>query len=85
VTTTALQSLALLNHDFVLQQSENLANRISSLHDAPKDQIAVAWSLVFSRKPSELEMRVSEELIGKHGLSTFCRYLLNSNEFVSID
>jgi hypothetical protein len=85
VTTTALQSLALLNHDFVLQQSENLANRISSLHDVPKDQIAVAWSLVFSRKPSELEMRASEELIGKHGLSTFCRYLLNSNEFVSID
>jgi hypothetical protein len=85
VTTTALQSLALLNHDFVLQQSENLANRISSLHESQNDQIAMAWFLVFGRKPSELEMRASEELIGKHGLSTFCRFLLNSNEFVSID
>lgn len=85
VTTTALQSLALLNHDFVLQQSENLANRISSLHEVQNDQIAMAWSLVFGRKPSVLEMRASQELIGKHGLSTFCRYLLNSNEFVSID
>ena len=85
VTTTALQSLALLNHDFVLQQSENLANRISSLHEGQNEQIAMAWSMVFGRMPSELEMRASQELIGKHGLSTFCRYLLNSNEFVSID
>lgn len=84
-TTTALQSLALLNHDFVLQQSEHLAKRLEGAHSNLAKQVSLAWSLVFSREPSASEQNVAIELIQKHGLATFCRYLLNANEFVSID
>lgn len=52
VTTVAPQALALLNNEFVHQQSELLADRVQSLAgpDA-KQQAAVAWKLVLGRDP----------------------------------
>jgi hypothetical protein len=84
-TTTALQSLALLNHDFLLQQSEFLAKRLERADSDLLNQTLLAWRLVFNREPAEFERNAAIGLIQKHGLATFCRYLLNVNEFVSID
>ena len=84
-TTTALQSLAMLNHDFLLQQSEYFAKRLERADSRLVNQVSFAWSLVFGRAPLDSERDAASDIIQKHGLATFCRYLLNANEFVSID
>lgn len=84
-TTTALQSLALLNHEFLLQQAESFATRLEQTDRDALSQVKHAWQLAFGREPLANEREAALQLIAKHGLTTFCRYLLNANEFVSID
>lgn len=84
-TTTALQSLALLNHEFLLQQSELFAKRLEQLESDSSARLSLAWRLAFGREPLKDEREAASALVSKHGLPTFCRYLLNANEFVSID
>ena len=85
-TTTALQSLALFNNDFMLRQTQHLADRLHKEAGAnPKAQIRTAMSLLFARQPSEAESSAAEKFILKQGLFAFCRSLLNANEFVYVD
>jgi hypothetical protein len=84
ITTTALQSLALLNNDFVLLQSEHFAQRLGEM-DSIEEQIRTAWVSAFGRPPTEREIGAAKPIIETHGLPAFCRFLLNSNEFVYID
>jgi mono/diheme cytochrome c family protein len=48
----------------------------------PTEQITGAFRLCFSRNPDPEELQDSLELIQTHDLQSFCRALLNSNEFV---
>ncbi|MDB5341725.1 MAG: hypothetical protein JWP89_102 [Schlesneria sp.] len=85
-TTTALQSLALLNNDFMLRQSEYFAQRIKA--DAGDDlQIPVtqAFRFAFGRDPTDSEQDASVKLAQSRGLLQLCRMLLNANEFVYVD
>lgn len=85
-TTTAIQSLATLNNAFVLQQSEQLENRVKrEIGDAPDDQARLAIRLAFGRQASQEEIASGKELIREAGLFQLCRILLNTNEFVYID
>lgn len=85
-TTTALQSLALLNNDFMLRQSGYFAERLTKEDklDVPQ-QISYAFLLAFGRPPSPDELAAGESLAKSRGLLQFCRMLLNANEFVYID
>lgn len=86
VTTTALQSLALYNNDFMLRQSRYFAERLEQ--DAGRDiskQIPLAFQLAFSRQPDQREIELSRQMIDRQGLWQFCRALFNANEFVYID
>lgn len=86
VTTTALQSLALLNNEFMLRQAGHFSQRIESeAGSEPRAQIERAWKLAFTRQPSETEVAAAEKLIQSHGLRQLCRMLLNANEFVHVD
>ena len=86
VTTTALQSLALLNDDFMLKQAGYFAARVQNeVGDQREKQITRAFELAFGRAPSADEMKAAEPLVLKHGLAQLCRFLLNANEFVSVD
>lgn len=85
-TTTALQSLALLNNDFMIRQSEYLAKRAST--DAGDDagrSVRRAFQLALGRMPTELEFDAATKLVQTTGLPQLCRMLLNANEFVYID
>ena len=85
-TTTALQSLTLLNNDFMLRQSGYFADRVKA--DAANDpaaQVTRAFQLAFGRQPSAAEAAAAETLLQTRGLSQLCRMLLNANEFVYID
>jgi len=86
VTTTALQSLALLNNDFLLRQSSHFASRL--LKEAPQtDEARVdrAFALALGRKALPAEKAAALELAKKRGWDQLCRMLFNANEFVYVD
>jgi hypothetical protein len=82
ITTTALQSLALLNNNFMLRQSGYFAERIGV---DPNTQVVQAFQLAFGRQPSPAEAQAAGELLKNRGLPQLCRMLLNANEFVYVD
>jgi len=81
-TTTALQSLALYNNDFMLRQARYFAERLEA---AGGDKVKQAYSLAFGREPTAVEATLAAEFIAKEGLFSFCRALFNANEFVYVD
>ncbi|MCX6369134.1 MAG: DUF1553 domain-containing protein, partial [Armatimonadetes bacterium] len=82
-TLTALQSLALLNDPFLIDQSERFAKRLAAL---PKNQqITEAFRLALGRSPSVAEHSDSIAYIQKNGLENLCRLLFNTSEFVFVD
>ena len=85
-TTTALQSLALLNNDFMLKQSGYFADRVKAEVGNDADaQVTRAFQLAFGRKPSPTEATAAATLLQSRGLHQMCRMLLNANEFVYMD
>ena len=86
VTTTALQSLALYNNEFMLKQSRYFAERLVNENSSSIDhQVERAFQLAFARSPDTTELELSRQVIAQHGLWQFCRAILNANEFVYID
>ena len=86
VTTTPLQSLAMLNDRLVLQLADTFADRVRG--EAGGDigaQVARGWRLALGRDPDPEERRLAETLATDHGLAAFCRGLMNLGEFVVID
>jgi hypothetical protein len=86
VTTTALQSLALLNNEFMLQQAGHFADRLAAQADSDTArQVTTAFQSAYGRSPSIEELQASIDFVDSNGLTEFCRVLLNANEFVYID
>jgi len=86
VTTTALQSLALLNNEFMLKQADYFSARLAEDPEStPSTQVFLAFRSAFGRQPSAAESTASIAVIKSVGLAEFCRALLNANEFVYID
>ena len=84
-STTPVQALNLFNSQFVIDQAARFAKRVKST--GPKSveqQIERAFQYAFGRKPTEQERTASIEVVTEHGLSTLCRVLFNSNEFLFI-
>ena len=85
-STTVLQALNLLNGGFLLQQADFFADRLQ--REAPGNvlaQVQRAFQLALLRVPTEAESKAATELIQAHGLSAFCRALLNSNELIYVN
>ena len=86
ITTTALQSLALLNNEFMLKQAEYFGVRLATNPDSTvNEQVRQAFRLAFGRDPSSAEATVGVTFLESAGAAEFCRTLLNANEFVYID
>jgi len=94
VSTVAPQSLFLLNNSFTLGQTQHLAERL--IRELPKEspnfetsRIQYAYRLLFSRSPSEEEIRIARQLLGQAsadaGWSDLAHVLLCCNEFIYID
>jgi hypothetical protein len=84
-STTPLQALNLFNSPFVIQQSNLLAERARA--EAGGDvgrQVARIFQLLNSRDPDESESRDAIRFVSAHGLESFCRAMLNSNEFLFV-
>lgn len=86
VTTTPIQSLALMNNSFVLRMSDRFASRVTAeVGEQPALQIERAFGLAYGRKPTESEGESIGKFVSEHGLPALCRAILNSNEFIYVD
>ncbi len=80
---TALQALNLFNSKFMIDQSDVFAARIrKEAGSSPGEQVERAFQLAYNRAPRPGERKSCEKTVSAHGLSTLCRAILNSNEFV---
>jgi mono/diheme cytochrome c family protein len=83
-TTSPLQALTLMNHEFTLDMSASLASRLSE-EPAMDGQVRQAFALCYSREPTDDELSTCIGFIEEHDLPAFCRVLLNSNEFIYLN
>jgi hypothetical protein len=79
-TTTPLQALTLLNHNFTLDMAKALAARLDE-----QEPVASAYRLTFQRAPTAKERSAANKLIAAHGRESFCRALLNANELIYLE
>jgi hypothetical protein len=82
VSTTPLQALNLLNSEFVIEQSEMIAERATN--EAEGDLSAAigrCFELLLSRQPASEELAACLELAQQTDLSLVCRTIMNTNEF----
>lgn len=85
-TTTALQSLALLNNPFMLRQSRHFAERMArEAGETPSAQVRRAFLVAFAREPSPGELKAALALLSAKGLPELCRMLFNASEFCHVD
>ncbi len=89
-TTTPLQALTMMNHQFTLDMASAMAERLkdeaSSTADDPlPGQIERAFLLCFGRVPNPDERTACRKLALQYGLPALCRVLLNSNELIFIE
>ncbi|WP_232107274.1 DUF1553 domain-containing protein [Gimesia alba] len=86
-TTTPLQALTLMNHQFTLDLSQFLAERLQQEAGTDKidQQIDRAFRLLYARPPIAQEQQAARALIAANGLPAFCRAMINSNELIYLD
>ena len=76
-STTAPQSLELLNSAFTMDRAKALAAQVSTASEA--------WQRVYGRAPSAEERAEAEKFLAKQPMSELVRALLNTNEFLYVD
>lgn len=82
-STTPIQALNLFNSQFTIDESAVFESRV--INEVGSDllaQIRHAYELALGREPSTDEVAEAMPVVEAHGLSTLCRVLFNSNEFL---
>jgi hypothetical protein len=77
-SATPLQSLTMLNDDFVWQVADALAKRA-------ENNVAAAYLMTVSRKPTAAEQQLAAGFLEKMPFKSFAQVLLSSNEFLYVD
>jgi hypothetical protein len=85
VTTTATQSLLMLNGDWILARAAVFACRLECAEESDTARVKLAYQLAFGREPSAGESASALDFIRESELENFCHALLNANEFVYLD
>ena len=92
-TTTTLQGLYALNGPLVLTRSAALARRLLAAQlTSDQQRIALAYELLFARRPTDRETQLGIEFLGETGSadranvwSQYAHVLLASNEFLFVN
>jgi mono/diheme cytochrome c family protein len=101
ISTVSPQALALMNNEFVLEQSGYFAQRLerevggdkkSQIIRAfkialgrPPDEKEIGWSLEFLKSQAEGYAKRRDENPGTSALRDFCHAVINLNEFLYVD
>ncbi len=81
-TTTPLQALTMLNHQFTVDMAVALAKRV---RDREGDPVESLYDLVLQREPTDEERERIGDALGSIGLESVCRAVLNSSELIYLD
>jgi hypothetical protein len=84
-STTATQSLALLNADEVMAAAKAMAAKLAKEAATDTERIERAYRLTLGRAPTTVERERAAAYLKGSPLSELCRALLNVNEFVYLD
>jgi hypothetical protein len=93
-STTASQSLTLLNGVFVMEQSRALAKQLAATYASDAELIRAAWLQVLAREPDAEDKRLATQFLAKQttivggrpaAVVEMVRGLLNLNEFLYVD
>jgi len=93
-STSAPQSLTLLNSDFTMAEARRLGSELAGRHAADQDLIRHAFRRVLSREPRMEEFAPAAALVNAQqknlgnraaAAAELCRGLMNLNEFLYID
>ncbi len=94
-TVQPTQALAMINSDFLKQQSAVFAQYVAEQHADVAAQVRMALSCVMQRPPSETEVqrgvdfievvKTSDDVSDEEALRQFCLIALNLNEFLFLD
>ncbi|MFN0130628.1 MAG: DUF1549 and DUF1553 domain-containing protein [Verrucomicrobiales bacterium] len=84
-STTAPQSLMLLNSEFSLATAKALAARVAEESEDPTARINAVYSRLLARPPTVREREVGLAFLANGSFVDYCLALLNTNEAVYID
>jgi len=84
-STTAPQSLTLLNAEEVLAASKATAELLTQETKLPAEQVTMLYRLALGRRPTEREAALATEFLKTSPLSELCRALFNLNSFVYLE
>jgi hypothetical protein len=84
-STTAPQSLTLLNAAEVLAASKATAERIEAEAKTPQERVTLLYRLALSRRPSERELALAVGFLSTSPLTELCRAVFNLNSFVYLE
>lgn len=82
---SSLQALTLLNNGFMVTMEQYFAKSIEMEGGELPSQVDRAFVKALGRLPTENEHAELTQYAKKHGLSNYCRLLLNLNEFAFVD
>jgi mono/diheme cytochrome c family protein len=84
-STTAPQSLTLLNADEVSTAARLTAARLEREAKSTDDRVTLAYRLTLGRPPTAKELDLARSFLKQSPLNEFCRALFNLNEFVYVE
>lgn len=84
-STTAPQSLTLLNAEEVMHASATAAARVHAQAGTKPEQVVAAYRLILGRGPNTEETLLALNFLERSPLSELCRALFNLNAFVYVD
>ncbi len=84
-STTAPQSLTLLNSNEVTAAAKVMASRLQNESTSTQQQVGSAYRLALGRMPTASERIMIEKFLINSPLDEFCRALFNLNEFVYVE
>ena len=85
-TTTPLQALTMLNHDFTLDMASAFAERLQQeAGESQEGQVTRAWLLCFGRPATPQELDEALAFLDEQGLPALCRVLLNTSELIYVN
>lgn len=83
-STTALQSLTLLNSAQIIAAAQATAARLTREEPDERARVERLYQVVLSRRPTDREQELSQSFLLTAPLAELCRVLLNLNEFVYV-
>ncbi len=84
-STTAPQSLTLLNAGEVMAAAKATADRVSVEAQSPADRVALLYRIILGRRPTDREAALAIKFLETSPLTELCRALFNLNSFVYLE